>query len=69
VRDGGDELVLHAIEGAALGGVGEGDDDANGLEAFGLVRVRVDLGASDVLDREAGAVFSPEDLVGDTHSF
>ena len=31
VRDGGDELVLHAVEGAALGGVGEGDDDADGL--------------------------------------
>ena len=31
VRDGGDELVLHLVEGAALGGVGEGDDDADGL--------------------------------------
>ncbi len=33
VGDGGDELVLHAVEGAALGGVGEGDDDADGLPA------------------------------------
>ncbi len=31
VGDGGDELVLHAVEGAALGGIGEGDDDADGL--------------------------------------
>ncbi len=31
VGDGGDELVLHAVERAALGGVGEGDDDADGL--------------------------------------
>ena len=36
VRDGGDELVLHAIEGAALGGVGEGDDDADRLAALGV---------------------------------
>ena len=30
VRDGGDELVLHAVERVALGDVGEGDDDADG---------------------------------------
>ena len=33
VRDGGDELVFHLVEGAALGGVGEGDDDADGFAA------------------------------------
>ena len=31
VGDGGDELVLHAVERAAFGGVGEGDDDAERL--------------------------------------
>ena len=63
VGDGGDELVLHAIEGAALGGVGEGDDDPDGLA--GAIAVGLDLGAGDVLDGEGGAVFAPEDLVGD----
>ena len=67
MRNGGDELVLHAIEGAALGGVGEGDDGADGPLAFGVVRMGVDLGARYVLDREAGAVLAPVDLVGDAH--
>ena len=72
VGDGGDELVLHAVEGAALGGVGEGDDDA-GCLACGLGVVRaglkfgldLNLGAGDVLDREAAAVLAPEDLIRD----
>ena len=37
VRDGGDELVLHAVERAALGSVGEGDDDADGLAGVAAV--------------------------------
>ena len=37
VRDGGDELVLHAVQRAALRGIGEGDDDADGL-AFAACR-------------------------------
>ena len=64
VGDGGDEFVLHAVEGAALGGVGEGDDDAYGFVAA-FVGLGFDLGASYVVDGEAGAVFAPEDLVGD----
>ncbi len=70
VGDGGDELVLHAVEGAALGGVGEGDDDADCFcsAAVGVVGVElgVDQGAGYVVDGEAGAVLAPEDLVGDT---
>ena len=38
VGDGGDELVLHAVEGAALGGIGERDDDSDGL-TFALIRL------------------------------
>src|SRR6266851_4593323 len=65
VGDGGDELVLHAVEGAALGDVGEGDDyaDSPGFAAPG--GVGVDLGAGHVVDGEAGSIFAPEDLVGD----
>ena len=37
VGDGGDELVLHTVQGAALGGVGEGYDDAYGF-GFALDR-------------------------------
>ncbi len=65
VGDGGDELVLHAVEGAALGGVGEGDDDADCFAWRCCGRCGFDLGAGYVFDGEAGAVFAPEDLVGD----
>ena len=37
VRDGGDELVLHAVERVALGDVGEGDDDMPTLRPLGSV--------------------------------
>ena len=68
VRDGGDELVLHAVEGAALGGVGEGYDYADCFAGVvAVVGVRVDLGAGYVLDGEAGAVFAPEDFVADAN--
>ena len=67
VGDGGDELVLHAVEGAALGGVGEGDDYADGFAGFVCRSADsdLDLRAGDVFDGEAGAVLAPEDLVGD----
>ena len=66
VGDGGDELVLHAVEGAALGGVGESDDDADGLTGFlAFGGEGFDLWAGDVFDGEAGAVLAPEDFVRD----
>ena len=64
VRDGGDELVLHAVERATLGGVAEGDDDADGLAAF---RAGVDLRTRDIFHGEAGAILAPEDFVRDPH--
>ena len=69
VRDGRDELVLHAIEGAALGGVSEGDDDADGFAGLACdpSLLGFDLRAGDVLDGEAGAVLAEEDLVRDAH--
>jgi hypothetical protein len=70
VGDGGDELVLHAVELIALGDVGEGDDDADGTaglvvavddEAFGGGdgsggggRERGDVGAGSDVDGDGG---------------
>ena len=39
MRDGRDELVLHAVERAAFRRIGEGDDDAQRLQAVGIRRL------------------------------
>ncbi len=59
VADGGDELILHLLKALAFGHVLEGDDDAGGAAA-------IDERAGYVLNREAGAILAPVDLV--THS-
>ena len=64
MRDGGDELVLHAVELLTLGGVGESDDDADGLVG-GFAVGGVNLRTGDVFDGEAGAVLAPEDFIFD----
>ncbi len=60
VAHGGDELVLHAIEAAALRDIREGDDRT----AYDSVVHEL---AGDVFHGEGGAVLAPEDLVVHAH--
>ena len=61
--DGGDELILHAVELAAFRGVSERDDDTDG--AAGTAITAIDLRPGYVVDGEVGSVLAPEDLIGD----
>ena len=60
VAHGGDELVFHAIEPAALGDIRERDDGA----AHDSIVYQL---ARDVFHRERGAVLAPEDFVVHAH--
>ena len=62
VRDGGDELVLHAVERASLGGVGETRRRRRWRRHAGPAPVRVHLRPRDVFDGEAAAILAPEDF-------